>query len=165
MKILRRCAAGLSALAGIALVGCQQGPSQVSIRLLSPDPVSSGDWKTEKNESSYSSNCSVKGTVAYDVQIEPEDFTGQVATEGAIVEYAGSWKDTDSYFDAYFVDGKLVFGGVRVGKYVYKSQDDKEEYKAVCAVNKLNQVKLISIGKPIIATPGIKLIAKEAEKK
>ena len=149
--------------AATAVAGCQQTPAEVSLKLLSPAPVSSKDWSTEKDSGSYSSSCSIKGTVIYDVEINPSDFTGQVLTKNAIIEVAGKHKYKDESYYATFIKGKQVSGGVNVYNYAYQSQDDKEEYKALCSVKSLDQVRLLSIGEPIIASPGIKLIIKEAK--
>ena len=154
-----------AAAVAAALAGCQQTPSEVSLRLLSPNPVSSKDWATEKDSSSYSSSCSVKGTVIFEVEIEPGDFTGQVMTKNAILEIAGKHKYKDESYYATFINGKQVDGGVNVYNYAYQSQDDKEEYKALCAVKSIDQVKLLSIGEPIIASPGIKLVVKKDKDK
>ena len=165
MKPLVRFAAGLTALTGVALTACQKGPSQVKLKLLSPDAISSDDWSTAKEENNYSSSCAIDGTVVFDVDIEPKNFTGTVHTKDAVIEYAGGWKKRNGSYWAVYINGKLVDGGVNAGNYAYENMDNKNEYESTCAVKSINQVKLLSIGKPVIATPGIKLDIKENEEK
>ena len=154
MNYLSRIAMIATSSASIFLAGCNQNyPSQVSIKLNSSEPLKSTDWSMEK---STIGSCNLSGYVNYDIDIEPKDFTGNIWLSDVVISYNG-YKHT-GFQQLNYLNGKPTDRAFNIGQYVYASQDDKEEYKAICGIKSYHNIKIVSLGKPVIALPGIPLV-------
>jgi len=149
--------AGAAISAGVALAGGQQLPSQVSLKLLSSDPTSAKDWSIAKDDGANKNSCKVIGLLSYEIEIEPQDFTGIVSAKKTLVEFAGKLKSTDHPYNATFINGKQIEGGLIIYKNTHKSGNPKE-YQAICSIQSPDDIKLISIGDPALAYPGVKIM-------
>lgn len=140
----------------VFLVGCNSvAPSGLKISLNSDKVLSVSRFEFEPGDEL--SGCSVSGTIEYDIKIEPENYTGIIDFNGLVLEYAGKWRsEPDSQLLTY-LDGKLIKNsGINI--YASASSDDpKDKKEALCASKSSSDIKVVSLGDPVIAYPGIKV--------
>ena len=99
--------------------------------------------------------CSISGTIEYDISVEPSNFTGYIDVKDAVIEYAGRWKKVENTTFS-FVNGKQVYG---TSVYQYPSDSaSAAEKEATCASKSSSDIKLISLGEPIYAVHGSKVL-------
>ncbi len=98
------------------------------------------------------SSCSVNGIIEYDISVEPKNFTGIVHLRGTKIRYANTWtRSEDSHLT--FINGKLLDG---LNVYQYSLEDDSNIQKqAICKTKSSSDIKLISLGDALFATPGV----------
>jgi hypothetical protein len=122
---------------------------EVKVGIRSDKVLSVEDFEYEA--ASEFRSCNVKGSIEYDISVEPKDFTGIVYLRGIKVGYASIWTDTMDD-QLIFKDGKLVYG---INILQYKLLDDpKVEREAVCKSKSSSDIKLISLGEALFALPG-----------
>lgn len=139
----------------LLLVGCNSvAPFGLKISLNSDKVLGVSEFKFEPGDE-YSS-CSVSGTIEYDIKLEPENHTGSVVFNGFVLEYAGKWRSEPEVQYLSYLDGKLIKNsGINV--YASASLDDpKDKKEALCASKSSSDIKVVSLGDPVIAFPGIK---------
>ena len=138
------------ATAGILLAGCSQVPSEVKIHLASSRVLAVTDFRTQP--ATEYSGCSVAASIAYDVVVEPSNFTGIVSTRDASIKIAGWEKKAN--LSIVFIKGKPE--GPTIVLYESASEDDpKIMQQAICQVKSSSDIVLASLGKPLMAIPGI----------
>ena len=140
----------------VLLVGCNSvSPSGLKISLDSDKVLGVSRFEFEPGDEL--SSCSVSGTIEYDIKLEPENYTGTVSFSGFVLEYAGKWRSEpdDQYLT--YLEGKLIKNsGINI--YASASSDDpKDKKEALCASKSSSDVKVVSLGDPVIAFPGIKV--------
>jgi hypothetical protein len=98
------------------------------------------------------SSCNVTGAIEYDIAVEPKNFTGIIYFKGMKVRYADTWTAEEDN-QATFVDGKQVYG-ISIGQFAY-AEDSKAKKEALCSSKSSSDIKLISLGEALFATPGV----------
>ena len=142
----------LIVVSALLINGCAQVPTEVKVKLASDKILAVKDFATEP--ATEYSGCTVKGQILYDIGVEPANFTGIVNIENGQIEYAG-WKGEKVPIRVVFVNGKQH--GYTVSIYNYASGDDtKEKKEAMCRVKTSSDIKLVDLGKPIMAIQGIR---------
>lgn len=142
----------LIVVSALLINGCTQVPTEVKVKLASDNILAVKDFATEP--ATEYSGCTVKGEVLYDISVEPVNFTGIVNIENGQIEYAG-WKGEKVPIGVVFINGKQH--GYTVSIYNYASGDDtKEKKEAMCRVKTSSDIKLVDLGKPIMAIQGIR---------
>jgi hypothetical protein len=138
----------------LLLLGCSMGV-QPEVRLSIKSDRILGVEDFEYSPAGSFSPCNVSGEIEYDIGVEPSNFTGYVQVKDAVIEYAGKWKKIDSRSFS-FVNGKQVHG---TSIYQYPLDDASAvEKEATCASRSSSDIKLISLGKPIYAIHGVKVV-------
>ena len=137
-------------------MGCNPiAPSEVKISLNSDKVLGVSDFKFEPAGEYL--GCSVSGSIDYDIQIEPANFTGAVQLDEVVLEYAGKWRAKPQFVFLNFVEGKMVGGGFSVSEFA-SSDDPKDKKEAICASKSSSDIKIASLGTGLNALPGIKAV-------
>jgi len=141
----------------VLMLGCSlKPPSDVRVRIASDKILNVSDFKSEP-ATTYSP-CSVSGLIKYDLSVEPSNFTGIIVGQEAAISYAGKWTDKKTEYWITFVEGKQVSEGISIGQYPL-DEEPQEMKKAICATKSSSDIKLVSLGNPEIALPGLKAVA------
>jgi hypothetical protein len=141
----------------LALLGCTSSsfPENVKISINSEKVLAVKDFEFEP-ASAYR-GCTVSGTITYDISVDPADFTGIVFGDDAVLSYAGAKERKVSYMLP-FKNGKLNIESSLSGFNVFDWASDEntnEEKAATCASKSSSKIRLISLGVPNIAVPGV----------
>lgn len=138
----------------LLLLGCSPGAQQeVRVAIKSDKVLSVKNF--EYTPATAYSPCNLSGVIEYDVSIEPSNFTGYVQLKDAVIQYGGTWKKVGDTVLA-FVDGKQV-DGTNIYQYPLEESSTAEK-QATCASKSSSDIKLISLGKPMFALHGAKVI-------
>jgi len=156
---LSRCRAVRRLLLGslsVLLAGCNAfPPSEVKVSLGSGKILSVKDFEYEP--AGEYSGCSVSGSILYDLKVDPQNFTGVVVLDDVVLEYAGKYRAKPKSFQPFFLDGKPVGEGVYIGEYISSViPEPKEKREAICASKSTSDIRIVSLGEPVIALPGVK---------
>ena len=139
------------------LLGCNSNaPSGLKISLNSDKVLNVCKFEFESGDE-YS-GCNVSGKIEYDIKIEPANFTGSVSFHNFVLEYAGKWRSEPKYVYLEYLNGQVV-KGLGINIFAAASLDDpKEKKEALCASKSSSDIKVVSLGDPVIAFPGIKAV-------
>jgi len=146
----------------VLLAGCNlNAPSGVKV-ILNSDKIL--DVQKFEYDSSgiggVSYYCSVSGSIKYDITFEPSNFTGAVSLNNLVLEYAGKWRSEPQTVYLDVLDGKLVNGtGINITE-SSNSDDPKDKKEAVCASKSSSDIKIASLGEPVLVFPGLKASTK-----
>ena len=140
----------------VLLAGCNAlPPSEVKVSLGSGKILSVKDFEYKPAEEYI--GCSVSGIILYDIKVDPQNFTGSVVIDNVVIEYAGKYRAKPQSVTLKFVGGKPIGEGIYIGEYISAVTDEpKDKREAVCASKSTSDIKIVSLGEPIIALPGVK---------
>ena len=114
------------------------------------EKVNSFTLEKDDTASTYSTSCTRDGSIAWDLIIEPEDFTGAVTFEAEIsIDDVVIEKKEYIWLD--IINGKMMPAGF----YHYFSVKDAGKYGAVCSFEEADQYKMDIDRSTLIMTPGI----------
>jgi len=146
----------------VLLTGCNlNAPSGVKVILNSDKILDVQQFEYESSEIGGVSSCSVSGSIQYDITFEPSNFTGAVSFHNLVLEYAGKWRSEPqtAYLDV--LNGKLMKGtGINIYQSVSYEDGPKEKKEAVCASKSSSDIKIASLGEPVLVFPGLKASTK-----
>ena len=117
--------------------------TSTSIQANSSTPKRSSSFTISRNEE----HCTVRARLHIKTTVKPKDFTGFVSTTNAVVKHANGYIKDDAIYSAYFKNGELQDDSLVFIASANRLTDYPPTTKAICSINSINELKVISLGK------------------
>ena len=134
----------------LLVASCTNSSSPKNYSFDISEKVNSFTLEKDDEASTYSTSCTRDGSIAWDLIIEPEDFTGAVTFE-AEISIDDVVVEKKEYIWMDIINGKMR----PTEFYHYFPIKDLAKYGAVCSFEEADQYKMEIDRSTLIMTPGI----------
>ena len=135
----------------LLVASCTNSSSPKNYSFDISDKVNSFTLEKDDEAGEYLTSCTRDGSIAWDLIIEPEDFTGAVSFDAKISVDDDAVIEKKEYIWFDVINGKMKPAEF----YHYSSLSDPAKYKAICSFEEANQYKVEIDRSSLIMTPGI----------